>query len=82
MHLKSIDELFAYKLGTAVTMEHDSLDMLALLEESAASAEVKEMFAHHADETREQIQNLTSVFELTGLELKEKPSPTTKVRKA
>lgn len=78
MHLNTLDELFAYRLGSALTMEHDSLSMLGELERAAVSNEVTKMLRHHADETREQINNLTAAFAAAGFELKEKPSPTTK----
>lgn len=43
-------------------MEHESLSMLGDLEEAAVTPEVKQMFSHHADETRHQIENLEQVF--------------------
>ncbi|HLP23707.1 MAG TPA: ferritin-like domain-containing protein [Microbacteriaceae bacterium] len=78
MKLHSLESVLSYKLGVALSMEHDSLAMLGELESAASSAEVKHLFSHHADETREQIEHLEQVFERTGLEPKEKPSPTTK----
>jgi ferritin-like metal-binding protein YciE len=71
-------DLLRYQLRTALTMEDDSLAALAELEKAAASAEVKKMFRHHADETREQIANLHSVFELLELPRSTAPSPSTK----
>ncbi|MFM6974128.1 MAG: ferritin-like domain-containing protein [Agromyces sp.] len=78
MRLATLEDMFAYRLGAALTMEHDSLEMLADLERAASSQEVKAMFSHHAEETREQVENLHSIFERVGIEEKEKPSPTTK----
>src|SRR4051794_30775622 len=70
--------LMHYQLRTALTMEADSLAALAELNKAAKSKEVKDMFRHHSDETREQIDNLHKVF--AALELKESsaPSPSTK----
>jgi ferritin-like metal-binding protein YciE len=77
-HFERPQELFEYRLGSALTMEHDSLDMLHELETSARSDEIKKLFAHHAEETEEQIANLQRVFEVMGIEPNDSPSPTTK----
>lgn len=78
VQFKTPDELFAYKLGSALRMENDTLDMLAELEETAQRKELKEFFKHHQEETREQVSNLEKVFEVLGEPAKEHPSPTTK----
>lgn len=78
MNLATTQDMFAYRLGAALTMEHDSLQMLGDLEKAARTDEVKGMFTHHAEETREQIDHLTQAFELAKLDLKERPSPTMK----
>jgi ferritin-like metal-binding protein YciE len=77
-HFETPDELFRYRLGSALQMEHDSLSMLGDLEEAAPSGELKQMFTHHADETREQIRNLELAFEKLGYQVDDSPSPTTK----
>jgi len=77
-HFERPQELFEYRLGAALTMEHDSLDMLRELEMSARSDEIKKLFSHHAHETEEQIANLERVFEVMGIEQSDSPSPTTK----
>lgn len=71
-------DLLHYQLRTALTMENDSLAALGELEKAAASAEVKKMFRHHADETREQLENLQSVFQLLEFKDTTAPSPSTK----
>lgn len=71
-------ELFEYKLGVALTMEDDSLAMLTELEAAASSAEVKGLFSHHQEETRQQIANLERAFELLGKEPDRHPCATTK----
>lgn len=78
MRLESARDVFAYRLGTAVTMERDNLETLGRWEKLATSSEVKDLFNHHAKETREQLSGLLRCFELGELELKEKPCPTTK----
>jgi ferritin-like metal-binding protein YciE len=77
-HFDTPQDLFNYQLGMALTMEHDSLDMLRELEMAAQSDEVKSLFSHHAEETEEQIANVERIFEILGIEKHEQPSPTTK----
>ncbi|HWU46022.1 MAG TPA: DUF892 family protein [Humibacter sp.] len=77
-HFEKPDELFEYRLGMAMTMEHDSLDMLRELEMAARSDEVKYLFSHHAQETQQQIANLEQAFRLLNIEPNDAPSPTSK----
>jgi ferritin-like metal-binding protein YciE len=76
--LESPIELMHYQLRSALTMEADSLAALGELAKAAKSKDVKEMFRHHADETKEQIANLHQVFNLLGLKDSTAPSPSTK----
>jgi ferritin-like metal-binding protein YciE len=71
-------ELLHYQLRAARTMEDDSLAALGELAKAAKSAEIKKMFRHHADETKEQIENLHKVFQLLELKDSTAPSPATK----
>ena len=77
-HFTTPQELFEYRLGSALTMEHDSLDMLKELESAAQSADVKQLFSHHQDETEQQIANLEKCFSVLGIDVNDSPSPTTK----
>ena len=52
--------------------------MLGKLELAAKSPEVKQMFSHHAEETRQQIANLERIFQLLDLPTNDSPSPATK----
>ncbi len=76
--LETPTELLHIQLKTAMTMEDDSLAALAALEKAARSAKIKKMFRHHADETKEQIENLKRVFTLLELKEATSPSPSTK----
>lgn len=71
-------ELYQYQLGAAMTMEQDSLDMLEELERTVRSDEVRDLLVHHQQETKDQIQNLTQVFELLGSDVETSPSATTR----
>lgn len=71
-------EVFGHKLGSALTMEQDVLDMLGDLENKARSEQLKQQFRHHADETRQQIDNIEQVFRTLGEEPDDSPCPVTK----
>jgi ferritin-like metal-binding protein YciE len=71
-------EVFGHQLGSALTMEQDVLDMLGDLEDKARSNELKQQFHHHADETRQQIDNIEQVFRALGEEPDDSPCQVTK----
>jgi ferritin-like metal-binding protein YciE len=73
--LNTPDELFSYKLGAALKMENTVLEMLGDLEENSTREELKQQFRHHADETRQQIQNIERSFEALGQEPDDSPCP-------
>jgi len=73
--LNSPQELFHYKLGAALKMENKVLEMLGNLEEAAQSDQLKQQFGHHADETRQQIQNIEKAFSALGEEPDDSPCP-------
>jgi ferritin-like metal-binding protein YciE len=66
-------EVFGHKLGAALTMEQDVLDMLGDLESKAQGEPLKQQLRHHAEETRQQIGNIEDVFRALG----EKPDDST-----
>jgi ferritin-like metal-binding protein YciE len=76
--LNNSREVFGHKLGSALTMEQDVLDMLGDLEEKAQRDELKQRFRHHADETRQQIDNIEQAFRALGEEPDESPCLVTK----
>ena len=76
--IQTPQDLLHFQLRTAVTMENDSLAALGELAKAAKSAEVKQMFKHHAEETQEQIENLDKVFKLLEFKKSTAPSPSTK----
>lgn len=71
-------DLLRYQLRTTMTMEADSLAALGDLEDAAPSKQVQKMFRHHAEETREQIDNLRKVFGLLEFPESSAGSPATK----
>jgi ferritin-like metal-binding protein YciE len=68
-------ELFTHKLGAALTMEQTVLKMLGELEQDARHEDLKQLFRHHADETREQIRNIELAFAELGEQPDDKPCP-------
>lgn len=76
-NLASAEDLLRYQLRSALTMEQHSLDALDELQDAARDKKLKGMFSHHADETREQIDNLEKVFGQMGFEVSKAPSPAT-----
>jgi ferritin-like metal-binding protein YciE len=71
-------EVFGHKLGSALTMEQDVLEMLRNLEDKAQRDELKRQFSHHADETRQQIANIEQAFRAMGEEPDDSPCPAIK----
>jgi ferritin-like metal-binding protein YciE len=68
-------ELFAHKLGAALTMENTVLEMLGKLTEEANAGELKQQLRHHSEETQAQIRNLQQAFRAIGHEPEEQPCP-------
>ena len=77
-HFTTPEEIFSFKLGSALTMEQDSLEMLEKMAETTPRPDLKQLFELHAAETRQQIENLKQCFALLGEEVNDSPSPTTK----
>ena len=71
-------QLFDFQLGSALTMEHDSLMMLKELGVTANADDVKELFTHHQTETQGQIENLERIFRSFDMQPDRSPSSTTK----
>ena len=56
------EELYNYKLGSALKMEHTVLDMLDANAKEAKDPKLSQLFRHHQDETRQQIVNIEQAF--------------------
>ena len=76
-HFTTPEEIFSFKLGSALTMEKDTLKMLGDLEEHVQRPELKTLFQEHAEETRHEIANIERCFELLGEKINDSPSPVT-----
>lgn len=73
--LNTPQEVFEYKLGSALKMENTVLDMLGDLEKASQRDQLKQQFHHHADETRQQIDNIEQAFRALGHEPDDNPCP-------
>lgn len=76
--LSNQNDVFGHKLGAALTMEQDVLGMLEDLEGKAQRDQLKQQFRHHAEETRQQIDNIEQAFRAMGEEPDDSPCPVTK----
>lgn len=77
-HFTTPDEIFHYKLGQALTMEYDALELLGELEKGAMRSDLGELFHEQARETRLHIDNVRRCFVMLGSEVSQTPSPATK----
>jgi len=68
-------ELFAHKLGAALTMERTVVEMLEKLIDEARSPQVKQDLRTHYEETQAHVRNLEQAFTALGLEPETKPCP-------
>jgi ferritin-like metal-binding protein YciE len=71
--IDSPQELFTFKLGSALNMENKVLDMLGDMEDKAQSNDLKQAFRRHAEETRQHVANVEQAFAAMGEEPDEKP---------
>jgi ferritin-like metal-binding protein YciE len=76
--IETPSELFTHKLGAALTMEKNVLEMLGDLEQEAQHDDLKRLFSHHAGETQEQIANIGRAFAALGEDPDDKPCPAIK----
>jgi len=69
-------ELYAHKLGAALTMENTILEMLPQLEEHANDSQLKQALQRHREETQLHVRNLEQAFSALGIEVDDSPCPT------
>jgi ferritin-like metal-binding protein YciE len=73
--LNTPEKIFSCKLGCALTMESDVLEMLDELQRETQHEELRELFETHAEETRQHIRNIAECFRLLGEEPDDSPCP-------
>jgi ferritin-like metal-binding protein YciE len=74
--LDTPEELFSFKLGSALKMENELLDALEDLEQSAHREEIKSALREHRAQTRQHVANVEQCFRLLGEEVDDSPCPT------
>ena len=73
--LNTPEEIFSFKLGSALTMEQKLVEVLEELEEHANRDEVKRALREHREETRQHVTNIEQCFNLLGEEVDDSPCP-------
>ena len=73
--LNTAEEVYNHKLGAALRMENTVLEMLHDNADEAREDRLKQLFQHHAEETRGQIRNLEQVFAAFDWEVDDAPCP-------
>ena len=73
--VKDPQQLFAFKLGTALSLERTVLSTLRTQEKHATDPELKEGLSAHAQETEQQIRNIEQAFSALGVDATGHQSP-------
>lgn len=74
-HLNTPEEIFSFKLGSALSMEQKLVEVLGELEDHAQRAEIKQALRTHRDETRQHVGNIEQCFKLLGEDVDDSPCP-------
>src|ERR1700727_2258538 len=69
------EEIFTFKLGSALTMEQKLVEVLEELEEHATRDEIKRALRTHREETRQHVSNIERCFTLLGEEVDDSACP-------
>ena len=73
--LNTPEEIFSFKLGSALKMEQKLVEVLEELEEQANRDEIKRALRAHREETRQHVTNVERCFALLGEEVDDSPCP-------
>jgi ferritin-like metal-binding protein YciE len=73
-HLNTPEEIFDFKLGSALKMEETLVGVLEELEEAANRDEIKVALREHRNETLQHVGNLKECFRLLDLEIDDNPN--------
>ena len=72
-HLNTPEELFSYKLSSALTMEQELMTFLEELEQDAQRPEIKKALLEHREQTAEHAKTIEKCFELLGYQTGDSP---------
>lgn len=73
--LNTAEEIFSFKLGSALTMERKLVEVLEELEEHANRDEIKRALREHREETRQHVTNIEQCFKLLDEDVDDSPCP-------
>ena len=73
--LNTPEEIFTFKLGSALTMEQKLVEVLEELEQHANRDEIKRALREHREQTRQHVINIEQCFQLLGEEVDDSPCP-------
>lgn len=73
--LNTAEEIFSFKLGSALTMERKLVEVLEELEEHANRDEIKRALREHREETRQHVTNIEQCFQLLDEDVDDSPCP-------
>lgn len=73
--LKTPEEIFSFKLGSALSMENTVLDTLGEMQAKTNRDEIRQLLDQHATETRQHIANIEQAFTLLGEKVDDSPCP-------
>lgn len=74
-HFNTPEEIFSFKLGSALNIETKLVEVLEELEEAANRDEIKQALRQHREETRQHGMNIEQCFKLLGEEIDDSPCP-------
>ena len=74
-HLNTPEEIFSFKLGSALKMEQTLVDVLEELVGHARRDEIKQALTRHREETRRHVTNIEQCFQMLGEEIDDSPCP-------
>jgi ferritin-like metal-binding protein YciE len=74
-HLNTPEEVFSFKLGSALKMEQQLANLLEDLERSTGRTEIKRALSEHREETLQHARNIEKCFQLLDEEVDDSPCP-------
>lgn len=74
-HLNTPEEVFSFKLGSALRMEQELANLLERFERALQRRDIKRTMVEHRDETLQHARNIEKCFKLLGQDIDGSPSP-------
>jgi ferritin-like metal-binding protein YciE len=74
-HLNTPEEVFSFKLGSALKMEQELANLLEEFERDGQRPEIKRALSEHREETVQHARNIEKCFKLLGQDVDDSPCP-------